>query len=86
MDGRQYGRPDNTTKSRLYIQDDANTYRFTPNDMHGLKHVGGGMGFMLTMVDRLNYEKGERAYNKYNSALKAEAELQTAPQCFSKCV
>lgn len=86
MDGRQYGRPDNTTKSRLYIQDDSNTYRYTPNDMTGLKHVGGGMGFMLTMVDRLNYEKGERAYNKYNSALKAEAELQTAPVCFSKCV
>ena len=86
MESKKWGRQDNSTKQYQYVRDDANTLRITPNDMHGMRHIGGGYSFAATMNDAMLYETRERALNKYNAMLKAETELSNVPKCFDKCI
>ena len=86
MSNKGFGRQDNTEKLRMYIRDDANTLRYTPNDMHGSKFIGGGYNFMATMKDTMLYETRERHFAKYNAMLKAETEFDNIPRCFDKCI
>ena len=69
----------------MYIRDTENTVMYTPSDYTGNKFFGTWNKALL-IQNNLFSEAREKYYNNYTAQLKAEAELESIPKCFSCCV
>eukprot|EP00354_Favella_ehrenbergii_P009160 CAMPEP_0170466652 /NCGR_PEP_ID=MMETSP0123-20130129/10528_1 /TAXON_ID=182087 /ORGANISM="Favella ehrenbergii, Strain Fehren 1" /LENGTH=134 /DNA_ID=CAMNT_0010732827 /DNA_START=16 /DNA_END=420 /DNA_ORIENTATION=+ len=82
---KQYGRPDNKEKLRVFIQDSEQPMQYSPTDYTGNKFIGT-YSRLINLQNSLFYEQNEKYNNKLNAQRKAELELTTIPKCFDACV
>ena len=85
MTSKQFGRVTNDQRYDFFIQDSENTMTYSPHDYTGNKYFGT-FSKMVNLQNDLFYEQNEKYFNVLNAKRKAELELFTVPQCFSKCV
>ena len=85
MASKNFGRLRNDERMEFFIQDSENTMMYSPHDYTGNKYFGT-FSKIVNLQNNLNYEQNEKYYNKLNAKRKAELELFTVPQCFTKCV
>ena len=84
--GRQFGRQKNDEKLRTYVRDSENSLLFAPNDYTGNKFIGNGFNYISNLNMHMLYEPQEKYINKFSTRLKAEAESESLPKCFSQCI
>ena len=82
---RDFGRPNNKTKMKMYIQDTENTMMYQPEDYTGMKFMGT-WSKLYNLQNTIFYEQNEKYTLKFNAQRKAQLEMHTRPQCFDMCV
>ena len=82
---RDHGRPDNTEKVKVYLQDDQQPFLYSPTDTTGNKFLGQWNKVFNTQ-NMLLHENKEKYLNEYMARYKAKIELGTIPMCFNQCV
>ena len=85
MANNQFGRPDNKTKLKNFMQDSENTMMYQPEDFTGNKFLGT-YSKLFNIQNNIFYEQNEKYLLKFNAQRKAQLELHTMPQCFDQCV
>lgn len=85
MSAEFHGRQKNDTKWRMNIRDSENPLMYTPTDYTGNKFFGT-FNKGLLMKHHLFSETREKYELTYGAEIKAEFELETAPQCYRYCV
>ena len=78
-------RQTNKEKLTYYIQDDENTMKYQPLDMHGNRFFGQ-WSKVLTLGKMLNLEIQQKYYNEYQTHYKAKLETESGPICFNQCI
>ena len=68
MQHNKPGRP--TGPVEFYLQDDENTMKYNPNEMHGNRFFGQ-WSKVLTITEMLDSEIQEKYYNDYSAYFKA---------------
>ena len=70
MANNNFGRPDNKTKLKNYMQDSENTMMYQPEDFSGNKFLGT-YSKLFGIQNNIFYEQNEKYLLKFNAQRKA---------------